>query len=119
MEGAAANYGTIDVAVINPGYEGEYQLIQDATIESYHKVFDVNVFGAMYVMKYAARELLKHESGAIVKIGSNGSFTGAAGHERLLLLQACGSRHDQVRRSGTRPQGIHVNYICPGGVETR
>lgn len=118
VEGAAANYGTIDVAVINPGYEGEYQLIQDATIESYHKVFDVNVFGAMYVMKYAARELLKHESGAIVQIASNGSYTGAAG-----MGAYCASKHAVAGLTKSvalelGPHGIHVNYICPGGVET-
>lgn len=118
VEGAARDFGGIDVVVINPGYEGKYEPIQDATIESYMKVYNVNVFGAMYMMKYGARELLKKQHGAIVQIASNGSYTGAPG-----MGAYCSSKHAVAGLTKCvalelGPHGIHVNYICPGGVET-
>ena len=118
VEGAAAHYGTVDIMVINAGFEGTYQLVQDSTLEDYKKVYDVNVFGPLFCMKYAARELLKHESGAIVTIASNGSYTTAAG-----MGAYCSSKHAVAGLAKSvalelGPHGIHCNYICPGGVET-
>lgn len=36
--------------VINAGYEGKVEMIQDAQYETYRKVFDVNLFGPLYCM---------------------------------------------------------------------
>lgn len=118
LEGAAAHYGTVDVMVVNAGYEGAYQLIQDSRLDDYMKVYQVNVFAPMYCMKYAAREMLKHETGAIVTIASNGSYTTAAG-----MGAYCSSKHAVAGLAKSvalelGPHGIHCNYICPGGVET-
>ena len=79
VDGAYNHFGHIDVVIPNAGYEGSYQEIQDCTVENYMKVYSINVFGPMLLMKYAAPYLLKQESGAIVTIASNGSYTTAAG----------------------------------------
>ena len=100
VDGAAAYFGHIDIVIPNAGYEGEYQLIQDCTIESYMRVYSVNVFGVMYLVKYAAPYLIKQGSGAVVTIASNGSYTTAAG---ILLLQARGRRCGQERGPRARP----------------
>jgi NAD(P)-dependent dehydrogenase (short-subunit alcohol dehydrogenase family) len=118
VEGAAAYFGCVDVMVINAGYEGSAQFIQDATIENYMKVYNINVFASMYCMKYAAQEMLKQESGAIVTIASNGSYTTAPG-----MGAYCSSKHAVAGLAKSvalelGPHGIHCNYICPGGVET-
>ncbi len=118
VEGAAAHYGSVDVMVINAGYEGAYQLIQDSSLDDYMKVYQVNVFAPMYCMKYAAKEMLKQQSGAIVTIASNGSYTTAPG-----MSAYCSSKHAVAGLAKSvalelGPHGIHCNYICPGGVET-
>ncbi|MFA6892409.1 MAG: SDR family oxidoreductase [Sphaerochaetaceae bacterium] len=118
VEQAAAHYGTIDVMVITAGTEGENKQIVDSTLEDYQKVYAVNVFAPMFCIKYAAREMLKRKSGAIVTIASNGSFTTAPG-----MGAYCSSKHAVAGLVKTAamelgPQGIHCNYICPGAVET-
>ena len=118
IEDAAAAFGGIDSLVVNPGFEGDTVNIVDATIENYMKVYSVNVFGVMYTLKYGARELLKKDKGSIVVIASNGSYTGAPG-----MSAYCSSKHAVAGMAKSvalelGPQGIHVNYICPGGVET-
>lgn len=118
IDGAAAYFGAVDVMVINAGYEGAYEEIQNSSIDSYMKVYQVNVFGPLLCMKYAAKFMLQQNSGAIVTIASNGSYTGAAG-----MGAYCSSKHAVAGlvKSVTLelgPHGIHCNYICPGGVET-
>ncbi len=118
VDGAAAHYGRIDVLVINAGCEGEVQMIQDAQYENYKRVFDVNLFGPLYCMKYAAPHMIAQHSGAMVTIASNGSYTGSAG-----MSAYCASKHavaGLVKSVALElgPQGIHCNYICPGAVET-
>ena len=118
VDGAYNHFGHIDVVIPNAGYEGSYQEIQDCTVENYMKVYSINVFGPMLLMKYAAPYLLKQESGAIVTIASNGSYTTAAG-----MSAYCSSKHAVAGIAKSvalelGPHGIHCNYICPGGVET-
>lgn len=118
VEGAANHFGSVDVMVINAGFEGSYMEIKDATLENYMEVYNVNVFAPMYCMKYAAQQMLKQESGAIVTIASNGSYTTAAG-----MGAYCSSKHAVAGLAKSvalelGPHGIHCNYICPGGVET-
>ncbi len=118
VEQAAAYFGAVDVMVINAGVESAYTLIQDCTLEEYKRVYDVNVYAPMLCMKYAAKEMLKKKTGAIVTIASNGSYTTAAG-----MSAYCSSKHAAAGIAKSvalelGPQGIHCNYICPGAVET-
>lgn len=118
IDGAAAHFGRLDVLVINAGYEGKVEMIQDAQYETYKKVFDVNLFGPLYCMKYAAPHMIAQQYGAMVTIASNGSYTGSAG-----MSAYCSSKHavaGLVKSAALElgPQGIHCNYICPGAVET-
>ncbi len=118
VEGAARHFGSVDVMVITAGYEGTSSLIQDQKIEEYEKVYRINVFAPMFCMKYAAQQMLKQESGAIVTIASNGSFTCSPG-----MGAYCSSKHavaGLVKSVALElgPHGIHCNYICPGAVET-
>jgi len=118
VDGAEKYFGHIDTVIPNAGYEGEYQLIQDATIESYMAVYKVNVFGVMFLLKHAAPYLISQGHGSVVVIASNGSYTTAAG-----MSAYCSSKHAcaGIAKSVALelgPHGIHCNYICPGGVDT-
>lgn len=118
VNSAAEDFGGIDIVIPNAGWEGAYQEIADCTMEMYNKVYTINVFAPMLLMKYAAPHLVARGEGAIVTIASNGSYTTAAG-----MSAYCSSKHAVagVTKSVALelgPKGIHVNYICPGGIET-
>ena len=118
MDGAHAAYGRLDVLVINAGYEGKVETIQDVQKETYDKVFGVNLYGPLYCMKYAAPYMIAQKQGAMVTIASNGSYIGSAG-----MSAYCASKHavaGLVKSVAMElgPQGIHCNYICPGAVDT-
>ena len=117
VDGAARYFGGIDVLVITAGYEGKVEKIQDASLETYKKVYDINLFGPLYCMKYAAPHMIAKQHGAIVTIASNGSYTGSPG-----MGAYCSSKHAvaglmKCAALELGPEGIHCNYICPGAVE--
>lgn len=118
IDGAAAAYGGIDSVIINAGYEGQHALIQDSNPEEFETVYKINVFGPMYMMKYAAPYLLKKGKGSIVIIASDGSFIGAPGMSAYVSSKHAVAGMAKCVSMELGPQGIHVNYVCPGAVDT-
>jgi NAD(P)-dependent dehydrogenase (short-subunit alcohol dehydrogenase family) len=69
------HFGAIDVVVNNAGYglAGALEELSDAEARAN---FDVNVFGALNVIRHALPQLRKQQSGHIINIASVGGFTG-------------------------------------------
>lgn len=118
VDGAAAYFGTVDIAVPNAGYEGKVAPIQNVDFEEVRKVYDLNVFGPMYVMKYAVPYMLKQKSGAIVVIASAGSYTPAPGMSPYCSSKYAVAGATKCVANEVGAEGIHVNYVCPGPVAT-
>lgn len=118
INGAHDHYGRIDVLVVNQGYEGKRALLEDASMENWMEVFSVNTFGVLYALKYTVPYMKAQKSGAIVINCSHGAYLGSPG-----LSQYSASKHATygLAKSATlelAPYGIHVNCICPGGIDT-
>lgn len=118
VEKTIAHYGRLDVQVNNAGYEGPNAAITDQTYDNFIGVYNINVFGPFFGMKYAMKQMIAQEKGAIVNIASNGSFVGAAGmspyvssKHAVLGLSKCAALEGAAH-------GIHVNCICPGAINT-
>ncbi len=108
----------IDFLINNAGNAHGMDLVQDASLEDWEKMIDINVKGLMYVTKAVLPFMLKRKTGHIINIGS------VAGKEVYLKGSVyCASKHavdafnDGLRMdlSGT---GIKVSSIHPGAVNT-
>ncbi len=116
---AIETFGRLDYAVNNAGIEGQLSGITDLPEEEWDRVFNINLKGNFLCMKYEARAMLAGgHGGAIVNVGSVNSFLGFPAGSAYVA-----SKHGQVGLTTSvsaelAPQGIRVNLVCPGFIDT-
>jgi NAD(P)-dependent dehydrogenase (short-subunit alcohol dehydrogenase family) len=112
-------YGRLDYAVNNAGIEGTLAGIADLAEDDWDKVLDINLKGTFLCMKYEARAMLGGGQGrAIVNVGSVNSFLGFPTGAAYVT-----SKHGLIGLTTSvsaelASQGIRVNLVCPGIIET-
>jgi meso-butanediol dehydrogenase/(S,S)-butanediol dehydrogenase/diacetyl reductase len=123
---AVTTYGRIDILVNNAGVGYMFGPLIEMTAERWNTVLNVNLRGAFFAMKHAARHMIAQGpaeggwgAGRIVSIGSRASKSGG------MFTQAyTASKHALVglTRSAAlefAPHKINVNAICPNHVTTK
>ena len=118
VEAAKAHFGTIDIVIPNAGYEGKANPVQDMTLELFEETYMMNVFAVMLTMKYAAPTLIENGKGAIVVIASAAAYEPTAGNSAYVSSKYAVAGLTKCVALELGPAGIHVNYICPGPVDT-
>ena len=118
VEGAKAHFGTIDIVVPNAGYEGQAHPVQDMTRDLFEKTYMLNVFAVMLTMKYAAPTLIEKESGAVVVVASAAAFEPTAGNSAYVSSKYAVAGLTKCVAMELGPHNVHVNYVCPGPVDT-
>ena len=117
VEKAAADFGGIDIVVNNAGI-GAQGTIEDGDDDEWHRVFDVNVVGAVRVSRAALPFLRESNAAAIVNTCSIAATAGlparaiygaTKGAVLSLTLQMAA---DHLR------EGIRVNCVNPGTADT-
>ena len=115
VETAIERYGHLDVLVNNSGVY-EFAPIEAVTEEQFHRIFNINVLGALLTTQAAVKHL--GEGGSIINIGSgvttifppdSAVYTGTKG-----ALDAITG----VLARELGPRKIRVNTINPGMVDT-
>lgn len=118
VEKTIAHYGSLDVQVNNAGYEGRNAPITDQTYDDFMRVYNINIFGPMYGMKYACKQMLEQGSGSIVNIASNGSFVGAPNMAPYVSSKHAIAGLSKCVALEVATKNIRVNCICPGAIDT-
>ena len=112
------HFGRLDAACNNAGIGGAAALTGDYPLDAWQKVIDVNLNGVFYCMKYELQQMAKQGGGAVVNMSSILGHVGfstacaytSAKHALIGLTQTAAWEY------GT--QGIRINSICPGFIET-
>ncbi|HHX71094.1 MAG TPA: SDR family oxidoreductase [Gallicola sp.] len=112
------HFGSLYSVVPNAGYNGDWQEVKDATAENYQKVFDINVYGVLYVMKHAIPYLLENGSGSIVVLGSEGSYEGSPGMGAYVASKHAVAAIVKTAATEVGEKGIHCNFVAPSAVDT-
>lgn len=115
------NSGKLDILVNAAGIELE-KTIEHTTLEEWSRSFAVNVTGTFLASKHALRPLRKAAAeGATASIINFGSYDGFIADPGLAAYCATkGAVHALTRAMAVDhgPEGIRVNAICPGYVDT-
>ncbi len=93
--------------------------ILEMTEESYDFVMGINTKGTLFLTQLAANAMLKHgKGGSIVNISSCSAYTSSTSRGEYCISKAGVSMITKLFADRLASEGITVNEICPGIIET-
>lgn len=112
-----ADLGPIDVLVNNAGY-GHEGVMEESPLSEMRRQFDVNVFGAVAMMRAVLPGMRARRAGRILNITSMGGIITMPG-----IAYYCGSKFalegiSEAVGKEVRDLGIHVTAVAPGSFRT-
>ena len=120
MDTVASQHGRLDVLVNAAGIEIE-ETIENTSLEQWNRIFAVNVTGTFLVSKHALPLLRQSTASGGASVVNFGSYDGFIADPGLAAYCATkGAVHALTRAMACDhgPEGIRVNAICPGYVDT-
>ncbi|AKC70871.1 oxidoreductase [Pandoraea oxalativorans] len=112
-----ANVGPVDVLINNAGY-GHEGIMEESPLSEMRRQFDVNVFGAVAMMKAVLPFMRERRRGHILNVTSMGGHITMPG-----ITYYCGSKFALEGISSSlgkevKPFGIAVTAVAPGSFRT-
>lgn len=109
-------FGTLDILVNNAVYQ-QFLPIDQASVDAFHRHFNVNVLGPVLTIRAALR-LFGEKGGNVINISSGASKSPMAG---VSLYSATKAALDALTISLSKELGtknVRINSILPGATET-
>jgi NAD(P)-dependent dehydrogenase (short-subunit alcohol dehydrogenase family) len=116
----ARRFGGIDVLYNNAGImPSDDASILDTDLDAWHRVQDVNTTGVYLCCRSGIPHLLERGGGSIINVASFVALVGAA-TSQISYTASKGAVLSMTRELAVEfaRQGIRVNALCPGPVET-
>jgi NAD(P)-dependent dehydrogenase (short-subunit alcohol dehydrogenase family) len=109
--------GNIEVLINNAGY-GHEGVMEESPLDEMRRQFDVNVFGAVAMMRAVLPFMRRRRNGHIINITSMGGFITMPG-----IAYYCGSKFalegiSEVLAKEVKGLGIKVTAVAPGSFRT-
>lgn len=112
-----AEHGRLDVLVNAAGIEIELT-IDDTTLEQWQHIFAVNVTGTFLASKYGLPLLRASEHASIINFGSYDGYIADPNLAAYCATKGAVHALTKAMACDHGPEGIRVNAICPGYVDT-
>ena len=117
MAKIADEWGHLDILVNAAGIEIE-KTIEETTLEEWNRSFAVNVTGMFLTSKHALPVLRKSRGASVINFGSYDGFIADPGLAAYCATKGAVHALTRAMACDHGPEGIRVNAICPGYVDT-
>lgn len=117
MARIARHWGHLDILVNAAGIEIE-KTIEDTTLEEWNRSFAVNVTGMFLTCKHALPVLRKSGGASVINFGSYDGFIADPGLAAYCATKGAVHALTKAMACDHGPEGIRVNAVCPGYVDT-
>jgi NAD(P)-dependent dehydrogenase (short-subunit alcohol dehydrogenase family) len=117
---AAETYGSVDIAFNNAGISPpEDDLIENTELDAWDRVQNINLKSVYLCSKAALRHMVPQQRGSIINTASFVAVMGSA-TSQISYTASKGGVLAMSRELGVQfaRQGIRVNALCPGPVNT-
>ncbi|MFT7675693.1 MAG: NAD(P)-dependent dehydrogenase (short-subunit alcohol dehydrogenase family) [Gammaproteobacteria bacterium] len=111
------NWGRLDILVNAAGIEIE-ETIENTTLEQWNRIFAINVTGMFLTSKYSLPLLRKSNGASVINFGSYDGYIADPGLAAYCATKGAVHALTRAMACDHGPEGIRVNAICPGYVNT-
>ncbi len=117
VEEAAARHGRLDVLFNNAGIGGTMP-IEQATLEHWRRIIDINLWGVIYGVHYALPIMRKQGGGHIVNTASIAGLIPPPFQALYCATKYAVVGLSESLRFELADEGIYLSVVCPGNVAT-
>ncbi len=118
VEETVAAFGCIDIAVSNAAYS-DRELFYEADLAGFEKTIQVTMWGAFYLLRAAARQMIADQTrGSIVIVSSPHSWRPIPGAMAYNMAKAAIDQMAKTAATELCGKRIRVNTMHPGWIDT-
>ncbi|HEY7244009.1 MAG TPA: SDR family oxidoreductase [Xanthobacteraceae bacterium] len=112
------SFGGLDIVVANAGIPGESARVEVSAPDNWRNTLDVNLIGSYHTARAAIPALRQRGSGKILFIGSGMGHRGVPSRSAYCVSKAGLRMLTRILAQELAPDGICVNELVPGPVNT-
>lgn len=116
---ALARCGRIDVLVNAAGTYGPIGLIAEVNLDAWERALRVNLLGTLYACRAVLPVMISQRSGKIINFSGGGATSPLPRFSAYGVSKAAIVRLTETLAEEVKDNGITVNAIAPGAVDTR
>lgn len=119
LQKSVEKFGHVDGVINNAGIIQPFLKFNDTDYKIIERIFNVNLFGTINMIKTFLPQLLAQEVGSLVNVSSMGGFLPIGGQAVYGASKAAVKSLSESLAEELKDTGVNVTTIIPGGLDTK